>query len=131
MTAAGDVPRTCPSARADPGALLLGLVGTEGRTVPLRTAMVVDAEFIARAAEHGPPEARMRFANACVKGACAQWTGHHCGVIERVLSHLGTPPAPDALPPCLIRASCRWFAERGGAACGVCDQIVTDNSAMA
>ena len=127
----GDLPRTCPSARAEPGALLLGLHGAEGRTVPLRTAMVVDEGFIASARESGPPEARMRFANACVKGNCAQWTGHHCGVIERVLSHLGTPPAPDTLPPCLIRATCRWFAERGGAACGVCDLVVTDNSVPA
>jgi len=95
---------------------------------PLRTPRAVDEGFIARARETGPPEAGMRFANACVKGACAQWADHHCGVIERVLAHLGTPPAPDALPPCLIRATCRWFAERGGAACGVCDLVVTDNS---
>jgi hypothetical protein len=128
---ADDVPRTCPSARAEPGALLLGLVGAEGRVKPLRTAMAVDAGFIEGARESGPPEARMRFANACVKGACAQWTGHHCGVIERVLTHLGQPPAPAALPPCLIRATCRWFAERGAAACGVCDQVVTDNSVPA
>jgi hypothetical protein len=126
-----DVPRTCPSARAEPGALLLGVIGATGRMKPLRTAMTVDAGFIAKARENGAPEARMRFANACVKGACAQWTGQHCGVIERVLGHLGLPPAPDALPPCLIRATCRWFAERGGAACGVCDQVVTDNSVMA
>ena len=126
-----DVPRTCPSARAEPGATLLGVVGATGRMKPLRTAMLVDADFIAMASDTGPPETRIRFAAPCVKGACAQWTGHHCGVIERVLTHLGTPASPDALPPCLIRATCRWFAERGGAACGVCDQIVTDNSAMA
>ncbi len=126
-----DTPRTCPSARAEPGAVLLGVIGAHGRMKPLRTAMAVDADFVARAARAGPPEARMRFANACVKGGCAQWTGLHCGVIERVLTHLGTPPAPETLPPCLIRATCRWFAERGGAACGVCDLVVTDTSAMA
>jgi hypothetical protein len=125
---ARDAPRTCPSARAEPGAVLLGVQGPQGRIKPLRTTMTVDEGFLAAARETGPPEARMRFANACVKGNCAQWTGHHCGVIERVLDHLGTPPAPDTLPPCLIRATCRWFAERGGAACGVCDMIVTDNA---
>ncbi len=126
-----DVDRTCPSARAAPGATLLGMVGAGGRIKPLRTAMTVDATFVARARETGPPEARMRFASACVRGACAQWTGTHCGVIERVLTHLGTPAVPETLPPCLIRATCRWFAERGGAACGVCDQVVTDTSVMA
>lgn len=125
---AEDTPRTCPSARAAPGATLLGVLGRDGRMVPLRTAMTVDQDFVAAT---GPrPEARMRFAHACVKGHCAQWTGHRCGVIEKVLGHLGVPePAP--LPPCLIRATCRWFAEQGAAACGVCDLVVTDTAAPA
>lgn len=125
---APDSPRTCPSARAEPGAILLGMQGADGRMVPLRTAMPVDGGFLAAA---GPrPEARMRFAAPCVQGACAQWTGHACGVIQRVLDHLGVPAAP-ALRPCLIRATCRWFSEQGAAACGVCDLVVTDQKADA
>jgi hypothetical protein len=94
--------------------------------VPLHTAMQVDQDFLDSA---GPrPEARMRFAHACIRGHRAQWTGRGCGVIERVLGHLGLPdPAPQR--PCLIRATCRWFAEQGAAACGVCDRVVTDNAA--
>lgn len=124
---AEDTPRTCPSARAAPGATLLGILGGDGRMVPLRTSMRVDQDFLNAA---GPrPEARMRFASGCVKGHCAQWTGRNCGVIERVLGHLGVPEAAP-LPPCLIRGTCRWFAEQGAAACGVCDRVVTDNAAV-
>ncbi|HMO72356.1 MAG TPA: hypothetical protein PKC84_12085, partial [Paracoccaceae bacterium] len=118
---------TCPSAPAEPGALLLGVVGSAGRVVPLRTAMAVDAGFVATAPAAGPPEARMRFASPCREGGCAQWTGERCGVIAKVLDHL-RPTEPAALPPCLIRAPCRWFAERAAAACGVCNLIVTDQT---
>lgn len=118
---------TCPSAPAEPGALLLGLRGPEGRVVPVRTAMAVDADFVAAAG--AGVERRMRFASPCREGGCAQWTGSRCGVIARVMDHLGAPAAPAALPPCLIRATCRWFAERGAAACGVCDRVVTDQTA--
>jgi hypothetical protein len=30
------------------------------------------------------------------------------------------------LPACGIRRTCRWFAQRGAAACGVCPLIVAD-----
>jgi hypothetical protein len=30
------------------------------------------------------------------------------------------------LPACAIRHSCRWYAQRGAAACAVCPQIVAD-----
>lgn len=121
---------TCPSARAEPGALLLGVRGPDGRIVPVRTPMLLDAEDLAEAQRHGPPEARMRFAGACQRGGCAQWTGHRCGVIARVLDHLGVPEAAP-LRPCLIRATCRWFAEEGAKACGVCELVVTDQTGLA
>jgi len=53
-------------------------------------------------------------------------------VIERVLDHMAKGPelAEDGLPPCLIRASCRWYAERGAAACRACEYVVTDQAAL-
>jgi hypothetical protein len=125
---------TCPSAPAEPGVILLGIKGAEGRIVPMRTAMKVDREFLDAAAQAGPPEARMRFAAPCQKGACAQWTGTHCGVAARVLEHMAAHPdllRSDGVQPCLIRATCRWFAERGAAACQACDLVVTDQAALA
>jgi hypothetical protein len=121
--------KTCPSARAEPGAILLGIMGPDGRIKPLRTQMRIDADFIAAAETHGPPEARMRFASPCQTTGCTQWANGGCGVVEKVLSHLAVPEVSDAaLPPCLIRATCRWFSQRGGRACTVCDLVVTDQA---
>lgn len=121
--------RSCPSAPAEAGAALLGIMAPDGRIEHLRTPMVVDADFLAVAARRGPPEARMRFAGRCVEGRCAQWTGHSCGVIERVLGRLaeiGDPQAEAELPACTIRGSCRWFSQSGRAACRACTLVVTD-----
>ncbi len=118
---------TCPSAECAPGATLLGTLGADGRIKHLRTPLTVDADFVATATRNGPAETHMRFAAPCQEGRCQQWTGSACGVIERVLQHLETE-APqlrsDTLPPCTIRATCRWYAERGEAACLACDLVV-------
>ncbi|MGW4898670.1 hypothetical protein ACWEQL_41525, partial [Kitasatospora sp. NPDC004240] len=68
--------------------------------------------------------------------ACSQWTGRGCGVVDHVLDgppHPGWadlgPPATDTdgpLPICAIRRDCRWFTQRGAAACAVCPTIVAD-----
>jgi hypothetical protein len=47
-------------------------------------------------------------------------------VVARVLAEIAPPPDRAGLPPCAIRPTCRWHAERGAAACAVCDQVVTD-----
>jgi hypothetical protein len=119
----------CPSAPAAPGALLLGVLGGDGRIHNLRTPVAVDAGFLERAARAGPVEARMRFAGRCEASGCTQWTGTRCGVIDRAMALLDRdtpPPSSQPLPPCTIRADCRWFAQRGAGACGTCSLIVTD-----
>lgn len=128
------IPRSCPSAPAEPGARLIGIAGPDGRIQNLRTPLPVDAGFLAYASVQGPPEARMRFAGRCVEGRCKQWTGHSCGVIERVLdrlAELGDPQAEAELQPCAIRGSCRWFGQSGRAACRACTLVVTDTRAPA
>ncbi|MBI1218343.1 MAG: hypothetical protein GC186_07325 [Rhodobacteraceae bacterium] len=127
-------PRTCPSAPAEAGATLIGMLGPDGRIHNLRTPLEVDADFLAAAATQGPPEARMRFAGRCVEGQCGQWTGHSCGVIERVLDRLASADGPQVaaeLPPCTIRANCRWFSQSGGTACRACVLVVTDTRTLA
>ncbi|WP_137703044.1 hypothetical protein [Marimonas lutisalis] len=122
---------TCPSAPCAPGATLLGQMGGDGRLRYTRTAMQVDDGFVETARAHGPPEARMRFAAPCQKTGCAQWTGDGCGVVRKVLAAVeaqgGLPETP--LQPCVIRADCRWFSERGATACGACQYVVTDQAA--
>lgn len=121
---------SCPSSRAAPGVTLLGVVQDDGRAAFLPKPLTVDAEFVQRAVQAGSPERRFRFAGACVKGLCTQWTGGACGVIERVLERIAIDAAdtPDEapLPACAIRASCRWYRQRAASACRVCPMIVTD-----
>ena len=100
----------------------------DGRVAYAPDRLEVDREFVQLAREGRSPERRFRFAAPCVRGACAQWTGARCGVIDRVLEEL--PVAESAflaeLPRCSIRPQCRWFGQRGAAACGACPLIVTD-----
>lgn len=118
---------TCPSARAEPGALLLGVAGPDGRIKHLGTPLKVDAAFLDRAAAQGDPEARMRFAAPCQEGVCGHWTGEKCGLIERVFAEIdqaAADPRTGTLPRCVLRAKCRWYDQEGRAACLACDLVV-------
>lgn len=126
--------KTCPSARCEPGATLLGVLGQDGRIKHLRSPVRIDEDFVTKAKAQGPPEARMRFAGPCAEGRCQQWTGQACGVVESVLAHLAAA-APDLpredIPPCTIRPTCRWYAQRAETACKACDLVVTGQNMAA
>lgn len=64
-----------------------------------------------------------RFGARCEKSACGHFNGSTCSLGHRVKSSL--PAVVDALPSCLIRASCRWHAEQGADVCLRCPQVVT------
>ena len=124
---------SCPSSKCETGAKLIGIVGEDGRVGHLATALTVDADFARKAAaQHNdgvPAERRFRFSGRCEEARCKQWTGSACGVIDRVmnhLEHLGIE-TDDRLPPCTIRADCRWYSQRGNEACRACVFVVTDN----
>ena len=136
----GKTPKTCPSAPCQEGALLLGVVAPDGTVAYVHPPTRVSAEFADRARSLGHPERRFRFASTCVEAGCPQWTGSGCGVIDITIgppphgSPATKPPAAEAkpgaakaaLPACVIRRSCRWYAQRGAAACAVCPLIVAD-----
>jgi hypothetical protein len=69
------------------------------------------------------PTEVFRFGARCEEGRCAQFEGGKCSLGHRIVQ--GTDPVVDALPPCTLRASCRWFAEQGEPACLRCPQVVT------
>ncbi len=134
----GKTAKTCPSALCREDALLLGVVGPDGTVAYVQPHTRVSAEFVGRAQALGHPERRFRFASTCVEAGCPQWTGRGCGVIDIAIG-----PAPDgspatepadpatktagaALPACGIRHSCRWYAQRGAAACAICPLLVAD-----
>lgn len=123
--------RLCPSGCCEEGAILLGVVGTDGVVGYVSPRATVNARFVREAQVDGSAEKRFRFAQPCVEGKCRQWTdGARCGVIDHVLSardEMGEIPVRiSALPQCSIRRSCRWFAQNGPRACQVCPFVVTD-----
>lgn len=124
----------CPSAPAAPGAKLFGIVQADGRVGLFGKALTVDEAFLAKARKGRAPEKRFRFAAPCVQQGCRQWRDGQCGVIRRVMEAVGEAAGGDqpdgtkdaGLQPCALRGHCRWFAERGRAACGVCPEVITD-----
>jgi hypothetical protein len=129
-TSSGVEPTACPSSACRPGAVLVGIVLPDGRIAYASDRVCVDDEFVRIAHEGRPPEQRFRFSSPCMRSACAQWDGSECGLIDRLLGEyqeqFGAPAAPDPLPHCPIRDECRWFRQRAGLACAVCNVVVTD-----
>ncbi len=122
----------CPSSRCQEGAILIGIVLSNGNVAFAKDRIVVDGSFVQNATTEGshPPESRFRFGSPCAKGACHQWTGSRCGVIDSVLEDARAqnyqPQADIPLPQCSIRDNCRWFDQTGTDACAVCDIVITE-----
>jgi hypothetical protein len=70
-----------------------------------------------------PPTQVFRFAARCETSRCVHFNGQRCTLAARVVERL--PEVVDALPPCVIRPTCRWHREQGPAACRRCPQVVT------
>ena len=119
-------PVLCPSSKCAPGVILLGMLQPDGMIAYTQDRVILDENFVARASEElFSPEEHFRFSSPCMKGACSQWTGSRCGVIDRVLEVIA-PLELLSLPKCSIREQCRWFAQSGANACHVCPLVVTD-----
>lgn len=116
----------CPSSTCHEGAVVIGLLGADGRLGYLRPAIPVDGRFVVSSPQHGDPESRFRFADNCARDACEHWSGKHCGLVEQLINSPRAHILEHAhdLPRCDIRASCRWFAQDGRAACTVCPAVV-------
>jgi hypothetical protein len=117
--------RSCPSGRAVLGASLIGIAGEDGRLGYLRDAIPLDDVFL-ETTRGRTPMRRFRFSEPCVEAGCCHWTGSRCGLIDEIVAVAnGTlTAAPDDLPRCSIRKTCRWFSQVGREACMVCPLIV-------
>ena len=94
-----DTTKACPSALCQEDALLLGVVAPGGTVAYIQPPTRVGAEFVGRAQALGHPERRFRFSSACLEGACPQWTGSACAVIDLVIgSRPDESPAGKAAP---------------------------------
>ena len=69
------------------------------------------------------PTEVLRFAAPCEEKACRHFDGTDCRLATRIVQIL--PAVVDTLPPCSIRAQCRWFRQEGRPACLRCPQIMT------
>lgn len=114
--------RACPSSVCAPGNLLIGIVMPDGHVAGVRPPLEVDEQFTdAAAAGPRPPEARFRFAGPCVEERCQHWIGRSCRIAAVTAAATGSI---GPLQPCPIRATCRWWAQEGAAACTTCPQVV-------
>jgi hypothetical protein len=121
--------RLCPSARCESGALLLGVVGADGRVGFVVPPLPVDDAFVAQASLGRAAETRFRFAGRCVEAECWHWRENRCTLVDtavRTLAAQAGPRGERSPRPCGIRRSCRWFAQHGRAACDICPLIVTE-----
>ena len=117
----------CPSARPEwNGSFVFGISAgsvDEPRVVFLDAPLEVTDE-IRQMTEGVALTEVFRFAAPCVNAACQQYAGGRCTLSRRTVELL--PTVTTALPDCLIRPTCRWYAEEGEEACFRCPQVVTD-----
>jgi hypothetical protein len=117
---------SCPSAQPDmEDARVFGVIGGSEESLRvsyLRESPVLDEKLVRRLGVVQPTLV-FRFAARCEEARCAHFDGQHCTLAQRIVETL--EPVVDALPPCIIRASCRWYAEQGAEACFRCPQVVT------
>ena len=107
------------------GARVFGVIGgtpETPRVAYLTGGAAVDPATLPSLGTLKPTEV-FRFAARCEESRCVHYSDHQCALARRIVEQLD--PVVDALPPCLVRATCRWFAEQGGEACRRCPQVVT------
>jgi hypothetical protein len=120
----------CPSAQPDlPGAKVFAVIGGTAQAVEvsyLSTPAPVTPELLALAHPVAPAEV-FRFAAPCAGSGCKHFVGGEskCRLAEKTVRWV--PAVVEKLPPCTIRAHCRWFQQEGRAACLRCPQVVTNN----
>ncbi len=116
----------CPSGRCRAGSQLIGVVGRDGRVGYVTPALELSDTFCETANAGRNPQARFRFTEPCAEDDCAQWDGNGCGLIDQLLATNAPHESRTALPRCGIRGACRWFAQEGRAACGICPLVITE-----
>jgi hypothetical protein len=118
--------KLCPSAQ--PGmdnCQVLGVVQRDGpkpMVVYLSTPVPATEAVLAMTAPLKPTEV-FRLSATCAEHKCPHFDGADCRLATRIVARL--PPAVEALPPCLIRKTCRWFSQEGGEACLRCPEVTT------
>lgn len=108
--------------------MLVGVVGPDATIGYVRPRFGVDDRWLDEARGAGNPELerRFRFAEPCRPDICGHWKGDHCGVAVAAIESYEERAVSAPVSACSIRRDCRWFAERGTAACRACTFVVRD-----
>ena len=117
----------CASAQPDmKEARILGVVGgtAENPELAYLNERVEVTEELLATAEPAKPGQIFRIAARCDEHACTHFDGRRCRLATRIVQIL--PAVAEALPPCLIRPTCRWYQQEGRPACLRCPQVVTE-----
>ena len=126
VVGAGSGALLCPSAQPEmAGSVVLGVVGgtvEDPRLSYLEEPLPVTDELLGLSGPVQPTEV-FRFAAHCEEAACCHFDGQNCRLATRIVQIL--PAVIDALPPCKLRAACRWYQQEGAPACLRCPQIIT------
>jgi hypothetical protein len=129
VPAAAERALRCPSAQ--PGMTDVQVLGVANgtpaapRIAYLNETLPASAEVLEAAAPF-PATQVLRLAAKCEEHRCAHFDGHNCQLAVRIVGMLDA--VTDAMPPCVIRKTCRWYAQEGRAACLRCPQILTSIS---
>jgi hypothetical protein len=118
----------CPSATPEsPGAAVFGVVGgtVENPRVSYLDQPVQVSDDLLRLTAPVPATEVLRIAGPCIGGACAHFADRTCTLATKVVRYL--PQVVEELPPCAIRARCRWFAQEGADACRRCPQVIRED----
>jgi hypothetical protein len=121
----------CPSAPAEEGAIILGVVQADGSVSHIKDRIPATREFLDAVGQGREPEQRYRFASPCKECACQQWVDGKCSVPERMQEILADTMASNRLPRCSVRNQCRWYRQSGVEACRVCPWVVTRGGSSA
>jgi hypothetical protein len=118
----------CPSAEPEmDDSVIFGIVtGTPDRPelVHLPQTKQIPPELLTLESPVKPTEI-FRIAATCIEHDCQHFDGKQCRLIGRIVD--GLPTVTESLPPCPIRANCRWWHQEGKEACRRCLQVVRDN----
>jgi hypothetical protein len=125
---ASDAAKTCPSAPAEPGSVLFGVVVAPGDVAYLSPNVPVTQGLLDDLARNGMAvENRLRFAGKCMERHCVQWAGGddgRCSLADRAIAALSIEEGREDLPKCGIRSTCRWYAQHRAKACAACPEVI-------
>src|ERR1700750_524671 len=104
----------CPSAQPGRGDVrVLGVVGGSAdkpRVSYLNEHVPATPDILALAGPVAPTEV-VRLSSRCEEKQCVHFDGHNCQLAVRIVEML--PAVSESLPPCTIRAECRWYRQEG------------------